>query len=433
MIERYALPELAQIFSEQRRAELWLRIELLVVEALAAEGVVPKADWQRIQAAAPKVDLERARRIEQETEHDVIAFLRSVTERLGPEGRWLHYGLTSSDLLDTATAVQLREAASVVLAELEQLVEATRRLALRYRSTPMVGRTHGIHAEPITFGFKAAGWFAELERDRERMVRSRDQVAVGKVSGAVGSRASLSPRVEAFVCKRLGVQPDPAPTQVVSRDRHADLLSTLAILGGTLERIATEIRHLQRTEVGEAFEPFGGAQQGSSAMPHKRNPVLSERVTGMARLLRADAMVALENMALWHERDISHSSAERFVFERALGVAAYATRTLATVLGALEVDEGRMRTNLELLDGMVYSEALLLAMIRNGAERQQAYGLIQAAARRAWSGEATFREALAADPEVARWLSAEEIERAMDLDHHLHGIEATYRALGLKD
>jgi adenylosuccinate lyase len=433
MIDRYALPELQEIFSERRRLELWLKIELLAVEALNAAGVVPDADWERIRNAATTVDPERARQIEQESQHDVIAFLRSVTERLGPEGRWLHFGLTSSDVLDTATAVQLRDATAVVERELDGLRGAVRRLAVQYRDTPMAGRSHGIHAEPITFGFKAAGWFAELVRDAERLQRAREGINVGAISGAVGTHANVSVEIERHVCEALGLRADPASTQVISRDRHAELLSALAIFGGTLERIAVEIRHLQRTEVAEAFEPFGAGQQGSSAMPHKRNPILAERVSGMARLLRGDALVALENMALWHERDISHSSAERFVFERALGVAAYATRTLAGILDGLEVDGQRMRENLESSGGMVFSEALLLAMIAKGAERQAAYRLVQGAAKRAWSGERSFREELLADAGVAEWLSPPEIERAMDLDHHLAGIASTYRALGLDD
>jgi adenylosuccinate lyase len=431
MIDRYALPELREIFDERHRLELWLRIELLTVEALRDAGVVPEDDWQRIRTAAGEVDPDRAREIEKESQHDVIAFLRSVTERLGPEGRWLHYGLTSSDVLDTATAVVLRDATRVVEREVERLIEVVRRLAIQYRDTPMVGRSHGIHAEPITFGFKAAGWFAELQRDAERLTRARDGISAGSISGAVGTHANVSAEVERHVLDGLGLAIDPAPTQVVSRDRHAELLSALAILGGTLERMAVEIRHLQRTEVGEAFEPFGAGQQGSSAMPHKRNPILAERVSGMARLLRADAMVGFENMALWHERDISHSSAERFVFERAIGVAAYATRTMADILDGLEVDADRMRANLEQLGGMVYSEALLLAMIARGAERQAAYGLVQDAAKRAWAGESSFRDALHADAGVGEWLSADEIDRAMDLEHHLAGIAATYRAAGL--
>ena len=431
MIDRYALPELREIFGEQRRLDLWLRIELLTVEALRDAGVVPEADYERIRGAVDSVDPQRAREIERESQHDVIAFLRSVTERLGPEGRWLHYGLTSSDVLDTATAVVLRDATRVVEGELARLIEIVHRLALQHRETPMVGRSHGIHAEPITFGFKAAGWLAELRRDADRLDRARETIGVGSISGAVGTHANVSAEVEAHVLAGLGLAADPAPTQVVSRDRHAELLTTLAILGGTLERVAVEIRHLQRTEVAEAFEPFGSGQQGSSAMPHKRNPILAERVTGMARLLRADALVGLENMALWHERDISHSSAERFVFERALGVAAYATRTLGDILDGLEVDADRMRANLEQLGGMVYSEALLLAMVAKGAERQAAYRLVQDAAKRAWAGERPFRDALQDDRAVGEWLSRDEIDRAMDLDHHLAGIAVTYRALGL--
>jgi adenylosuccinate lyase len=431
VIDRYALPELREIFGERRRLETWLRIEVLAVEALHAAGVVPTEDWERIRDAATEVDPERAAEIERESQHDVIAFLRSVTERLGPEGRWVHYGLTSSDVLDTATAVALRDATMQLLAEVAALIEVVLRLAVAHRHTPMVGRSHGIHAEPITFGFKAAGWLAELRRDEERLERARETIAVGSISGAVGTHANVDAEVERHVLDRLGLAVDPAPTQVVSRDRHAELITAIAILGGTLERIAVEIRHLQRTEVGEAFEPFGSGQQGSSAMPHKRNPILAERVTGMARLLRADALVALENMALWHERDISHSSAERFVFERALGVAAYATRTLAGVLGGLEVDADRMRTNLEASGGVVFSEALLLAMIARGADRQAAYRLVQAAARRATGSDVTFREALAEDPAVAEWLTPDEIDRAMNLEHHLARIDVTYRALGI--
>ena len=431
MIDRYALPELRDLFSEQHKLDLWLRIELLAVEARHSAGLVPDDDWERIRATAGRVDGARAHEIEQESQHDVIAFLRSVTERMGPEGRWLHFGLTSSDLLDTATAVVLRDAAAFVEGELAKLAELLAGMAVEHRSTPMVGRSHGIHAEPITFGFKAAGWLAEVQRDQARLERAREGIAVGKVSGAVGTHAHVSAEVEEFVCRSLGLGIDAASTQVVSRDRHAELLTAIAILGGTLERMAVEVRHLQRTEVGEAFEPFGAGQQGSSAMPHKRNPVLAERITGLARLLRADALVGLENMALWHERDISHSSAERFVFERALGVAGYATRSMTGLLGGLEIDAGRMASNLELLGGMVHSEALLLAMIAKGADRQEAYRLVQGAAKRAWSGESTFRAELGADAEVGHWLSAGEVEEAMTMQPHLDGIGASYRALGL--
>ena len=431
MIDRYALPELRELFSEQHKLELWLQVELLAVEARHAAGLVPDDDWERIRATAGAVDAGRARQIEDESQHDVIAFLRSVTERLGLEGRWLHFGLTSSDVLDTATAVVLRDATQFVEDELAQLAAVLREMAVDHRSTPMVGRSHGIHAEPITFGFKLAGWYAEVARDQARLARAREGIAVGKVSGAVGTHAHVSLEVESFVCRSLGLTPDGAATQVVSRDRHAELLTTLAILGGTLERMAVEVRHLQRTEVGEAFEPFGAGQQGSSAMPHKRNPVLAERITGFARLLRADALIGLENMALWHERDISHSSAERFVFERALGVAAYATRSMTGLLRGLEVDAARMGRNLDLLGGMVYSEALLLAMVAKGADRQEAYRLVQGAAKRSWSGDGTFRAELLRDEGVARWLDAADIEGAMDLESHLAGIDVTFRALDL--
>jgi adenylosuccinate lyase len=431
MIDRYALPELRELFSERHKLDLWLRIEMLAVEARHAAGQVPDPDWERIRAGVSEVDPARAREIEQESQHDVIAFLRSVTEGLGPEGRWLHFGLTSSDVLDTATAVVLRDATRFVEDELQKLADQLRGMAVEHRSTPMVGRSHGIHAEPITFGFKAAGWYAEVQRDQARLARAREGIAVGKVSGAVGTHAHVSAEVERFVCSSLDLAVDPASTQVVSRDRHAELLGALAILGGTLERMAVEVRHLQRTEVGEAFEPFGSGQQGSSAMPHKRNPVLAERITGLTRLLRADALVGFENMALWHERDISHSSAERFTFERALGVAAYATRSMTGLLSGLEVDVERMARNLELLDGMVHSEALLLAMVAKGADRQEAYRLVQGAAKRAWSGASTFTAELLSDEEVGRWLSADEMREAMTMQPHLDGIEATYQALGL--
>jgi adenylosuccinate lyase len=431
MIDRYALPELRELFSERHKLELWLRIEMLAAEARHAAGQMPDADWERIRDGVGVVDTGRAHEIEQESQHDVIAFLRSVTERLGPEGRWLHFGLTSSDVLDTATAVVLRDATRFVEDELQKLADQLRGMAVEHRSTPMVGRSHGIHAEPITFGFKAAGWYAEVQRDQARLARAREGIAVGKVSGAVGTHAHVSAEVERFVCSSLGLAVDPASTQVVSRDRHAELLAALAILGGALERMAIEVRHLQRTEVGEAFEPFGSGQQGSSAMPHKRNPVLAERITGLTRLLRADALVGFENMALWHERDISHSSAERFTFERALGVAAYATRSMTGLLSGLEVDVERMARNLDLLDGMVHSEALLLAMVAKGADRQEAYRLVQGAAKRAWSGASTFSAELLGDEEVGRWLSADEMRQAMTMQPHLDGIDATYQALGL--
>ena len=432
MIERYAVPEMQAIWSEARKLDLWLRIELLAVEAWAAAGRIPRDEAERLASGVKAVDADRMRELEREAQHDVIAFLRSVSEGIGPEGRWLHFGMTSSDVLDTATAVQLCEATDLLHADLDRLTEVVRRLAIEHRETLMVGRTHGVHAEPITFGFKAIGWLAELQRDAERLARARDGIAIGKVSGAVGTHANVSVEVERHVCARLGLSPDPASTQVVSRDRHAELITTLAIFGGTLERIATELRHLQRTEVAEVFEPFGAGQQGSSAMPHKRNPVLAERVSGLARLLRADALVALENMALWHERDISHSSAERFIFERALGVAAYATRTLTVVLDGLTVVPERMRANLDALGGAIFSEAVLLALIESGLDRQSAYRLVQRAAMAAASGQGTFRDQLVADPVVQRRLPPDVLDRLFDPQHAIAHVPDTYAALGLE-
>ncbi len=431
MIERYALPEMRAIFSEARRLELWTRIELLAAEGWSRAGRIPAAEWQAIREGIGTVDADRMREIEQESQHDILAFLRALTEDLGPEGRWLHYGLTSSDVLDTATAVTLRDATDAVLAELDGLLGATAELARRHRSTPMVGRTHGIHAEPTTFGFVAAGWYAELLRDRDRLGVARNEIAVGKISGAVGTHANVLPEVEAWVCDSLGLVPDPLATQVVSRDRHAVLLTTLAVLGGTLERIATDLRHLQRTEVAEAFEPFGEGQQGSSAMPHKRNPILGERVSGLARLLRADALVGLENMALWHERDISHSAAERFVFERSLSVAAYACRTLASVIRGLEVDADRMAANLDMTGGAIYSEAILLALVAHGVDRQEGYRLVQAVATRARQGGRPFREEVRVDEQIGLLLSGDELARAMDLEQHLAGMAGAFASLGL--
>jgi adenylosuccinate lyase len=427
VIDRYALPELREIFGERHKLELWLRIELLAVEALAGEGIVPEADWRRIREAAAEVDPDRAREIERESQHDVIAFLRSVTERLGSEGRWLHHGLTSSDVLDTATAVVLRDATGVVERELARLVEVVRRLALQHRSTPMVGRSHGIHAEPITFGFKAAGWYAELGRDVIRLERAREQIAVGSISGAVGTHANVSEAVERHVLDALGLAVDPAPTQVVSRDRHAELLTALAILGGTLERIAVEIRHLQRTEVGEAFEPFGSGQQGSSAMPHKRNPVLAERVSGMVRLLRADALVGLENMALWHERDISHSSVERVIAPDATIVLDFMLARLTGVIAGLEVRPDAMARNLALLGNAVCSEQVLLALVRRGVRRDDAYRLVQ---RHALAGGDLLAR-LSADAEVTRHVPASELTTLFDMRHALRHIDDLFaRALG---
>ena len=416
-----------QVFSDQRRFELWLQIEILVAEAWAERGRVPADALPALRRA--RIDVVRIQEIEERRGHDVIAFLEQVGETIGPESRYLHLGLTSSDVLDTAFALQLREAGGLIRAELAKLREAAVELALRYRRTPMVGRTHGIHAEPITFGFKVAGWVAELDRAQARLERAIEDVAVGKLSGAVGTHATVDPGIEEQVCARLGLGVDPVSTQVVSRDRHAGFMSALAVVAGSFERIATEVRHLQRSEVAEAFEPFGREQKGSSAMPHKRNPVLSERVCGLARTVRGYAATALENQALWHERDISHSSAERVVFPDACCLVDYMAITLTRVVGGLEVDAERMRRNLDLGGGVIFSQRVLLALVDSGMSREDAYLIVQSAAHRALAGEGGFRDLLRQDEGVRSRLP--ELDGLFDPEAGLEHVEAAFERLGL--
>jgi len=387
-----------QVFSDQRRFELWLQVEILVAEAWAEAGRVPAEALPAIRGA--HVDVERIRDIEERRNHDMIAFLEQVGETIGPESRFVHLGLTSSDIVDTAFALQLREAAEVMFEDLSKLREVAAELALRHRSTLMIGRTHGIHAEPITFGFKVAGWVAELDRALERLRLAAEDIATGKLSGAVGTHATIPPQIEEHVCARLGLRVDPVSTQIVSRDRHAAFMTALAVVGGAMERIATELRHLQRSEVAEAFEPFGRDQKGSSAMPHKRNPILTERICGLARTVRGYAATALENQALWHERDISHSSAERVIFPDACCLIDYMAITLTTVLAGLEVDADRMRENLDLGGGVVFSQRVLLGLVESGMSREDAYAIVQSAAHRALRGEGSFRHLLRENDEV---------------------------------
>jgi adenylosuccinate lyase len=368
----------------------------------------------------------RMQAIEAEVKHDVIAFVSAVAETVGDEGRFLHLGLTSSDVVDTAFALQLRDAGDLLLAGLDRLRTAVRAQALRHRHTVMIGRTHGIHAEAITFGLKCASWYAELTRDRRRLAAARAEIAYGKLSGAVGTFANNDPAVEAAVCGRLGLAPEPIATQVVPRDRHAVLFAALGILAGTCERIATEIRHLQRTEVGEVAEPFSAGQKGSSAMPHKRNPILAENVTGLARLMRGYAHAAMDDMALWHERDISHSSVERVIAPDATIAMDFMLARLAGVVDGLEVRADAMRANLERLGGAIFSEQVLLALVRRGVARDEAYRWVQ---RHALAGD-DFRARLAADPDVARHLKPEELGRLFDITHHLRHIDPLFtRAL----
>src|SRR5579884_2754702 len=436
MIERYSRPEMAGIWSEEHKLDTWLRVEILVCEGWAREGEISPDDLRRIQAASH--DLARAREIERETHHDVISFLRSVQERLGPEGRFLHLGLTSSDVLDTALAVQLVQAGALLRAALDQVTQTVTRAALRYRHTLMVGRTHGIHAEPTTFGFKLAMWVDELRRARTRLDAAIDDVAVGKISGAVGTHTTVPPRIEEYVCEHLGLRAAPVSTQIVQRDRHAHFQQTLALVGASLEKMAQEIRHLQRTELGEAFEPFGAQQQGSSAMPHKRNPEKCERICGLARVMRGYSVTAMENVALWHERDISHSSAERIIIPDACILLHYMLHIFNNVMSGLQVDEERMLANLNMTGGLVYSQRILLALVEKGVGRQEAYKMVQRNAKRVWSlassgpiqGPALL-DALSSDPEVAHYLSRNELVELMNTDYYTKYIDTSFERIGL--
>jgi adenylosuccinate lyase len=429
LIERYAPPRIREVWSDHHRFELWLRIEILACEAWADLGRVPAEALPRIRSAS--FDVDRIREVEARVGHDVIAFLTVVGGSVGqPEARYLHLGLTSSDVIDTAFALQLRESAEIIGEDLRHLRAAAAAHAVRHRHTLQVGRTHGIHAEPITFGFKVAGWVAELDRAIARLAGASREAATGKLSGAVGTHASADPRVEAHVCGTLGLQVDPVSTQVVSRDRHSVYMNALAVTAGSLERIALELRHLQRTEVAEALEPFGAEQKGSSAMPHKRNPELTERVCGLARVVRGYAATALENLALWHERDISHSSAERVIFPDACCLVDYMVLTLTRVLGGLEVHPERMARNLEASGGIVYSQRALLALVDSGMSREDAYRVVQSAAHRALAGDGGFRDNLEADPAVMARIG-DRLAAIFDPTDFLRHVDLAFERLGL--
>jgi adenylosuccinate lyase len=403
VIERYTLPEIGGVWTEEAKYHAWLEVELAVCRARAALGEIPT---EEVEELADKADftVERIHEIERETEHDVIAFVSTVAENGGDVARHFHFGLTSSDVLDTAGALQLKEALGLIQVEAAELALLLCEMALEHRHTVMVGRTHGVHAEPTVLGHKLAVWAFEMERNLDRLAHAREVAAVGKISGAVGTYANVDPNVEAMACEELGLKPAPASTQIVQRDRHAEVLATLAILGSTLEKIALEIRGSQRTEVRELAEPFGRSQKGSSAMPHKRNPILSERLCGMARLLRGYASVGLENNALWQERDISHSSAERVILPDATILAYYMLRTMRSILRGLRVHKDRMLENLDLGGGIVYSGRVLLALVEAGMSRDDAYAIVQGAAMQAWEGEGSFRELLEEKEEVREHL-----------------------------
>jgi adenylosuccinate lyase len=429
MIEKYTRPQMGLVWSEERKIALWLKVEIAVCEAWAEEGVVPADALPAIRAAT--VDLERMREIERETEHDVIAFLRAAGETVGEASRWIHLGLTSSDVIDTALSLQVLEAIDLLIADVDALREAVGALALKHKDTPQIGRTHGIHAEPLTFGLKLAGWYDELARARTRLYACREEMAVGAISGAVGTHANVPPGVEERVCARLGLRPDPVSTQIIGRDRHAAFITTLAVIASSLDRFATEIRHLQRTEVGEVAEPFGAGQQGSSAMPHKRNPVLVERISGLARVIRGHAVTALETVPLWHERDISNSSAERIIFPDACILLDYLFGLMERVVGGLDVYPARMQRNLESTQGIIYSQRVLLALTEGGMDRQAAYKIVQRAAMRAWAEETPLYDLLAAEPAVTARLSPDELRALFDPAYHLRFVDEAFRRVGL--
>jgi adenylosuccinate lyase len=437
MIQRYSRAAMREIWSEQRKLEIWLQIELLASEALASAGLVPKKDLAQMKARA-SFSIERCKELERTLNHDVIAFTTNVAENIGaPASRWLHFGLTSSDVIDTAFAVQMVQSADILIQGVKELRKVVAAKARKHQFTPMIGRSHGIHGEPTTFGLKMALMYDEFGRALKRLQIARETVAVGKLSGAVGTSAHLSPAVETYVCKKLGLRPAPIATQVIQRDLHAEFINTLALTGASIERWATEFRHLQRTEVLEAEEFFAKGQKGSSAMPHKRNPITGERLTGLARVLRGNAIAALENVALWHERDISHSSVERIIFPDSCTLLDYMLATLTKLTEGLIVYPENMTRNLGLSLGMWNSQTVLLALIKKGLTRENAYELVQRNAMRTWAvkhagrDDADFLDELRKDPEVARHFKKGELEKLCSLDFHFKEVKNKFKKLGL--
>ena len=422
MIGRYTSPEMGRIWSDQRKYETWLQVETAAADAMARAGIVPP-DAARDIRDRGRFEVARIEEIEQVTQHDVIAFTTAVAEHVGPSARWLHFGLTSSDVIDTAQALQMRDACDLILGGLDALMQAVRTRAEEHRQTAMIGRTHGVHAEPMTFGLKLALWYAELARDVTRIRRARDTVSVGKLSGAVGTFAHLPPSVEADACRSLGLERAAVASQVIQRDRHAELLAALAITASSLEKVALEIRGLQKTEIGEVEEPFARGQKGSSAMPHKRNPIGCEQIVGLARLVRANAGAALENNALWHERDISHSSVERVILPDSCIVLDHMLRRLTRIVTGMAVHPDRMRQNLERSRGVVFSGTVLLELARRGASREQAYEWVQRNAMRSFSERRDFKTLLLADGDITAVLPPTDIERAFDLGEQLKHVD----------
>jgi len=422
MINRYTRPEMGRVWDQENRYAKWLDVEIAACEAMAEEGKIPAEAVNHIKEKAA-FSVERIEEIEAETKHDVVAFLSSVAESVGPDSRFIHQGLTSSDVLDTSFALLLREAMTRIIQGTETLMKTIESRAKEHRYTVMIGRSHGVHAEPITFGLKLTSWYSELKRGLDRLKTALEHVSYGKISGAVGTFANVSPGIEARTCRKLGLKPDEISTQIIQRDRHAEYFTSLAILAGTLERMALEIRHLQRTEVLEAEEPFGKGQKGSSAMPHKKNPIGCENICGLARIVRSNTIAAMENMALWHERDISHSSVERVIAPDTTIVIDYMIHRLLGIVKGMVVHEHRMSENLGLTRGLIFSQQVLMKLAEKGVGRQQAYEMVQRNAMAAWEGEREFKSLIMDDPEVRDILTAEEIEAMFDLQYHLKYVD----------
>jgi adenylosuccinate lyase len=429
MIPRYSRPEMTAVWSPETRFRIWFEIEAYAAEAMAEIGIIPKeaakAIWEK--GAAAKFDMARIDEIEKVTKHDVIAFLTHLAEFIGPDARFVHLGLTSSDVLDTCLAVQLRRASDILIAAVDALLAALKRRAFEHKMTPTIGRSHGIHAEPTTFGLKLAVAHAEFARARTRFIAAREEISTCALSGAVGTFANIDPRVEAYVAAKLGLKPEPISTQVIPRDRHAAFFATLGVIASSVERLATEVRHLQRTEVMEAEEFFAAGQKGSSAMPHKRNPVLSENLTGLARIVRSAVTPALEDVALWHERDISHSSVERMIAPDATITLDFALARLVGVIDKLVIYPEAMQKNLDHLRGLIHSQRVLLTLAQKGLARDDAYALVQRNAMRAWRGDGEFKTLLKADKDVANVLSAQELEALFDLGYHLKHVDTIFQ------
>ena len=425
MIKRYTRERMGQLWSEENKYQTWLKVELLACEALAELGEIPSEALQQIKERA-RIDPQRIEEIERETRHDVAAFVSQLEEVVGEAGKYIHLGLTAYDIVDTALSLQLREAAGIIIEDIDDLMEVIREKALEHKETVMIGRTHGVHAEPITFGLKLALWYEEMRRHRRRMERARETISVGRIAGAVGTYANVPPSVERSVCERLGLKPAPVSSQIIQRDRHAELFTALALLASSIEKFAVEIRHLQRTEVLEAEEPFVEGQKGSSSMPHKRNPIGAENLSGLARLVRANSLAAMENIPLWHERDISHSSVERVIAPDSTIVVDYMLARFTTILRGLQIYPERMKENVELTKGLIFSQQLLLALIRRGISRQDAYGWVQRNAMQAWKEGRDFRSLVLKDEDIARTMREKEIEGIFDLNIHLKYVNEVF-------